>query len=58
MIVRRAENKDIQGILKLLIQVDMVHHNGRPDLFKGPATKYNEDELKAIIKNDATPVFV
>ena len=58
MIVRRAENKDIQGILKLLIQVDMVHHDGRPDLFKGPATKYNEDELKVIIKNDTTPVFV
>ncbi|MCR5119089.1 MAG: GNAT family N-acetyltransferase [Lachnospiraceae bacterium] len=58
MIIRRAEIKDIQGILKLLIQVDMVHHNGRPDLFKGPATKYNEEELAAIIADDTTPVFV
>ena len=58
MIVRRAEIKDIPGILKLLIQVDMVHHLGRPDLFKGPATKYNTEELEKIITCDDTPVFV
>ena len=57
-IVRRAEKKDIRGILELLVQVDMVHHVGRPDLFKGPATKYNADELEEIINNPDTPVFV
>lgn len=56
--VRRAEKKDIARILELLLQVDMVHHNGRPDLFKGPATKYNAEELEKIIKDDSTPVFV
>ena len=56
--VRRAKVEDIQSILELLVQVDMVHHNGRPDLFKGPTTKYNADELKSIIGNDSTPVFV
>ena len=56
--VRRAEIKDIPGILDLLVQVDMVHHNGRPDLFKGPATKYNEWELKQILSDPGTPVFV
>ena len=56
--VRRAEIKDIPGILNLLVQVDMVHHNGRPDLFKGPATKYNEWELKQILSDPGTPVFV
>lgn len=58
MNVRRAEIRDIPGILDLLIQVDMVHHIGRPDLFKGPATKYNAEELEEILKNDKTPVFV
>ena len=58
MKVRRAEIKDIPGILELLRQVNMVHHNGRPDLFKGPATKYNSDELEDIINNDSTPIFV
>lgn len=56
--VRRAVEKDIPRILELLLQVDMVHHLGRPDLFKGPATKYNADELSKIVKDDTTPVFV
>ena len=56
--LRRGEEKDIPGILDLLVQVDMVHVNGRPDLFQGPATKYNGEELREILKNDETPVFV
>ncbi|MCR5104745.1 MAG: GNAT family N-acetyltransferase [Eubacterium sp.] len=56
--VRRAQKEDISEILELLIQVDMVHHNGRPDIFKGPATKYNAEELETIIADDSTPVFV
>lgn len=56
--VRRAEIKDIPRVLELLVQVDMVHHNGRPDLFKGPATKYNAKELEEIFTNDETPTFV
>lgn len=56
--IRRAENRDIPGIMKLLVQVDMVHHEGRPDLFKGPATKYTEEELAGILLDEVTPVFV
>ena len=56
--VRRANEADIPAILDLLVQVNMVHHNGRPDLFKGPTTKYTADELKAILASDDTPVFV
>ena len=56
--VRRAEEKDIPSILRLLLQVDMVHHRGRPDLFKGPATKYTAAELKSILATEDTPVFV
>lgn len=56
--VRRAVEADIPAIMRLLVQVNMVHHNGRPDLFKGPTTKYTEAELKAILSDDATPVFV
>lgn len=56
--IRRAENKDIERILELLVQVNMVHHNGRPDLFNGPATKYTAEELMKIFEDDSTPVFV
>jgi len=58
MHVRKAKKKDIPGILELLIQVDMVHHLGRPDIFKGPSTKYNAGELEQIIDCPDTPVFV
>ena len=58
MHVRFAEEKDIPAILELLVQVNMVHHEGRPDLFKGPTTKYTADELKGILTNPETPVFV
>lgn len=56
--IRRAEEKDIPGIMALLIQVDMVHHAIRPDLFNGPATKYTADELKALFADEKSPVFV
>ncbi len=56
--IRKAEKKDIPKLLELLVQVDMVHHNGRPDIFKGPATKYNDKELEVILQDKNTPVFV
>ena len=56
--VRNAEIRDIPGILELLVQVDMVHHAIRPDLFNGPATKYTADELASILADPKTPVFV
>ena len=56
--IRPAENRDIPDVLNLLVQVNLVHHNGRPDLFKGPATKYNAEELKAIFADGSRPVFV
>ncbi len=56
-IVRRAEAKDVAAILELLKQVNKVHYDGRPDLFK-LATKYTADELGEIIADDQTPVFV
>ena len=34
MKVRMAQEKDIERIHSLLAQVAMVHHKGRPDLFK------------------------
>ena len=57
-VIRHAEQKDISAIMRLLLQVDMVHHLGRPDIFKGPATKYTENELISIIADEKTPVFV
>ncbi|MCR4892388.1 MAG: GNAT family N-acetyltransferase [Lachnospiraceae bacterium] len=56
--VRRAAERDADAIMGLLVQVNMVHHNGRPDIFKGPTTKYTKEELLEILKDDSKPVFV
>ena len=58
MIIRRALEKDMPDILKLLSQVLEVHHQGRPDLFKGGVRKYTDSELAEIIKDDSKPIFV
>lgn len=58
MKIRRAEEKDMGGINELLYQVLMVHHNGRPDLFKADTKKYTDEELKEIIHDDRKPIFV
>lgn len=56
--IRRAQIKDIPGIIELLHQVNMVHHVLRPDLFKPYTTKYNEKELEALMGDDSKPIFV
>ena len=58
MIIRRAQEQDILGLDKLLMQVCLVHHQGRPDLFKYGKRKYTEDELKELIQDDTRPIFV
>lgn len=58
MIIRRALEKDMPDILKLLSQVLEVHHQGRPDLFKGGVRKYTDSELAELIKDDSKPIFV
>lgn len=58
MNIRRANNTDMDGLNKLLCQVLMVHHNGRPDLFKPGAKKYTDEEVMAIIADDSRPIFV
>ena len=58
MKIRKAEEKDKGKIMDLLSQVLMVHHRGRPDLFKGNVTKYTEEELSGLIHNPQTPILV
>jgi hypothetical protein len=34
MVIRKMEERDIAGVNKLLKQVNKIHHDGRPDLFR------------------------
>ena len=57
MTVRQANETDIPMLLHLLKQVNLVHHLGRPDLFR-KATKYGETELLALLSDPDRPIFV
>ncbi len=55
--IRFAVEKDIDKIGDLLSQVDLVHHKGRPDIFK-IGRKYNETELKSMMGDNSRPILV
>ena len=58
MTIRKAKNNDLEGIKSLLLQVLTVHHNGRPDIFKGNCRKYTDQQILEIISNEKTPVLI
>lgn len=55
--IRRAKEKDIPRMGKLLEQVNLVHHYGRPDIFK-VGRKYTDEELKALLLDESRPILV
>ncbi|MST79880.1 GNAT family N-acetyltransferase [Lactobacillus equicursoris] len=58
MNIRRAQIKDIPAIIKLLSEVLELHAAIRPDIFKPGTTKYTNDELAKLIKDDQKPIYV
>ena len=58
MEIRFARPKDTAGILELLRQVGMVHHRGRPDIFRDHAQKYGASQVLAMMNQPETPIFV
>lgn len=58
MKIRRARPCDSDTIIKLLYQVQKVHSDARPDIFKESAKKYSSKELADIISDDMRPIFV
>lgn len=56
--IRRAVEKDLDAVNKMLLQVLKVHSDIRPDIFISKTKKYSDSELLEIFKNNDTPVFV
>ena len=55
--IRYANEKDIPKIEDLLSQVCLVHHEGRPDIFK-VGRKYSEEELRVMLSDPQRPILV
>lgn len=58
MTIRKAMERDIPRLDDLLYQVHLLHAKGRPDIFRKGNKKYTDGELKAILVDEKTPVFV
>jgi len=58
MTIRFAQTKDIPGMIDLLQQVGEVHHQIRPDLFRGGAQKYNEADLAELLADPSRPILI
>ena len=58
MTIRRAEVRDIPGMIKLLYQVGGVHHDIRPDIFRSGALKYTPEQLDELLKDETKPIFI
>ena len=58
MNIRRASEKDIDSLIKLLQEVLEIHANIRPDIFISGTTKYTRGDLLEKLANDEEPIFV
>ena len=58
MNIRRANENDIPRLIELLEQVLQIHADIRPDIFIPGTTKYTNEELAQMIKDDTKPIYV
>lgn len=58
MIIRMAQESDIEDIERLLVEICNVHSEGRPDLFKRNGKKYDRNQISEIINDENRPVIV
>ena len=58
MFIRMAEEKDLNEINNLLMQVNNVHADGRPDIFIKNCSKYSDEEILEQIKSESILIFV
>ena len=57
MTIRKAQEKDISRIIELLGQVLQIHAEIRPDIFIPDTTKYTEQELATLLKDEKKPIL-
>ena len=58
MNIRPACESDIPRLGDLLLQVCRVHNQGRPDLFRAGGRKYDDEELRGLLKDPDRPILV
>ena len=58
MTIRLAQDKDLERIKNLLLQVNNVHAEGRPDFFIKDCKKYTDEEILDQLHDSSKVIFV
>lgn len=56
--VRRAVRADIPQLIDMLTEIGRYHFNGRPDIFRDCALKFDDEKILALMNSPDSPVFV
>lgn len=56
--IRNAEEKDLNGVADLLMQVLAIHAEIRPDIFIPGTRKYSDEEILELFRDETRPVFI
>ncbi len=56
--VRKAARQDAESISRILFQVNAVHAEGRPDIFRAGGVKYDLQATKELIDDKKMQIFV
>ena len=55
--IRQAVQSDIPAIQSLLLQVEKIHCDGRPDIFKDGGVKFTNEQLAQLLCDPTRPIF-
>ena len=58
MNIRLAQEKDVDRLQDLLLSVQNLHANGRPDVFVYGTRKYSDKHVLDIMKGENSPIYV
>ncbi|MCR5793925.1 MAG: GNAT family N-acetyltransferase [Solobacterium sp.] len=56
--IRKAQDKDLNGVADLLMQVLAIHAEIRPDIFIAGTKKYSDEEILELFRDETKPVFI
>ena len=56
--IREAQDKDLNGVADLLMQVLAIHAEIRPDIFIPGTKKYSDEEILELFRDEDRPVFI
>jgi ribosomal protein S18 acetylase RimI-like enzyme len=58
MVIQKAKKEHAAQIVQLLKYICALHKKGRPDVFISDSPKYNEEEVRRLLDDEKTVIYV